>query len=992
MKKQVCSSLLALTMTMGTVAPAMAAEVEVNVQSAECSCTTACTEDNRNADCAICGAEGAQLTDCAAVVVQDNANDEPQETNAENGFEYAVNEDSEATITKYTGSDTAVTIPSELGGKPVIAIGNYAFEKNTTVTSLTIPEGVKRIGSNAFAYCNVKEVTIPKSVESIGDRAFHSCYGLETGMIYYGGTEDDWNALKDNIGSDNDPLLNARNIIYAENPSDYAYSVNDAGDGVTITAYNGAAKRVIIPSELDGKPVTAIGNEAFRENTTITSVNIPEGVTSIGDGAFYGCSSLVGITIPDSVTTIQTTSFAMCTALTSITIPKNVSTIEASTFSYCTALESITLPKGLTFIDSMAFQHCDALKTVNYGGKEKDWKKIEIDPKGNDTLLAATRVYATVKVIQEGDFQYTVTGEDEAAIAGYTGSAKKIVIPSELGGKKITAIWEDAFEGYANMRYVYIPKSIQAIGENAFSQAFDNDRNRARFVCYEGTQDEWNAIDIKTGNGALSTEGDYEKLVRSYECGMSGDMVYQVSDDATTLVRYFGSDSKVKIPAELGGKPVSAIGDYAFSENNSLTEVTLPEGVESIGDYSFWLCTSLTEATIPKSVKSIGYGAFGECTSLKKVTIPKSVTSIGGTAFKGCSSLTEITIPEGVNTIEHDTFNGCSKLKEVTIPKTVTMIDTGAFNGCEALKTVYYGGSKTDWGKISNYGGNDPLLNANIICKEKPKICKGGKEVEISNGTHEMRIHGKSYGTFTFAWVESKAGWSIQNADGKYLSFDNGKLVLSDTAYAWKYDAKFYTTTEEKTTSSGWGWGWGWWGRPSTTTKTTNWYLVGDGTDLSVSKSASEADMKLYDATKSTEHSFGKWTPAEQGKHTRTCAICGETENGYCTYENGACAVCGALDPENASVSVSATVTKRTSGGGGWWWSRPTTTTWQAKITATGTGVDIDKVEYSEDGKYYITGTSFTSETEITKFYIRVTDSKGNVTNWLYENGKVTQK
>ena len=270
--------------------------------------------------------------------------------------------------------------------------------------------------------------------------------------------------------------------------------------------------------------------------------------------------------------------------------------------------------------------------------------------------------------------------------------------------------------------------------------------------------------------------------------------------------------------------------------------------------------------------------------------------------------------------------------------------------------------------------------------KEKPKICKGGKEVKISNGAHEMRIHGKSYGTFTFAWVNDKAGWSIQNADGKYLSFDNGKLVLRDTAYVWKYDAKLYTTTEKKTSS-----GWGWWGRPST--KVTNWYLVGDGTDLSISKSDTNADVKLYDAMESTEHSFGKWTPAEDGKHTRTCTICGATETGDCTYENGACTVCGALDPDNASVSVSATVTKRTSGGGGWWWwNRPTTTTWEARITATGTGVDIDKVEYSDDGKHYLTGTSFTSDTEITKFYIRVTDSKGNVTNWLYENGKVTQK
>ena len=318
---------------------------------------------------------------------------------------------------------------------------------------------------------------------------------------------------------------------------------------------------------------------------------------------------------------------------------------------------------------------------------------------------------------------------------------------------------------------------------------------------------------------------------------------------------------------------------------------------------------------------------------------------------------------------------------------TLNKDDYKDFTGVEAaVNAVVRGKNITEQSEVDAMAKAIEDAIAALQYKEKPKICKGGKEVKISNGAHEMRIHGKSYGTFTFAWVNDKAGWSIQNADGKYMSFDNGKLVLRDTAYVWKYDAKFYTTTEEKTS-----FGWGWWGRPST--KVTNWYLVGDGTDLSISKSDTNADVKLYDAMESTEHSFGKWTPAEDGKHTRTCTICGATETGDCTYENGACTVCGALDPDNASVSVSATVTKRTSGGGGWWWwNRPTTTTWEARITATGTGVDIDKVEYSDDGKHYLTGTSFTSDTEITKFYIRVTDSKGNVTNWLYENGKVTQK
>ena len=1255
MKKQVCSSLLALTMTLGTVTPALAAETENNVQSAACTCTAACTEETRNMDCAVCGAEGAPLTDCAQVNAQDDTNNEQQTANAENGFEYTVTGD-EATITGYTGSAKSLVIPSELGGKPVTEIGIFAFALCGSLTEVTIPEGVTSIGNAAFSGCSsLTEVTIPKSVTSIGDSAFYNCDALKT--VYYGGSQTDWGKIS--IGSDNDPLLKAEIICAIQESNGFAYTVT--GDEATITGYTGSAKNIVIPSELGGKPVTAIADKAFYRYGKMRDIYIPKTVKAIGEDAFlyavseeeadsrirficyegtgkewaniaiqegnnavkpnddnfrigvYECSlsgdmvyqasddaaTLVRYFGSDSkvdipaelggkpVTEIREFAFADYRGLTKVTIPKSVSSIGQGAFAYCSSLTEVTIPKSVTSIEYAAFYDCGALATVYYGGTQEDWDALKKNIGDNNTPLLNANIICAIQ--ESNGFEYTVTG-DEATITGYTGSARSLAIPSELGGKPVTAIADKAFYGYKTPN-IYIPKTIKAIGEDAFEGTVLWDE--VRFICYEGTENEWANIVIQKGNSELDPEhADGVPWFRLYECNLSGDMVYQASDDAATLACYFGADSKVDIPAELGGKPVTSIGDYAFVYCSSLTEVTIPEGVTSIGVGAFGACSNLTKVIIAEGVTSIGERAFEGCSNLTKVIIPEGVTSIGGGAFRACSRLTEVTIPKSVTSIgdrafydcealatvyyggtqedwdalkknigednapllnaniicaiqesngfaytvtgdeatitgytgsaknivipselggkkvtaigdkafygyktpniyipktikaigedafegtvlwdevrficyegtenewaniviqkgnseldpEHadgvpwfrlyecnlsgdmvyqasddaatlvryfgadskvdipaelggkpvtsigrSAFEGCSSLTEVTIPKSVTSIGEWAFYQCEALATVYYGGTQEDWDALKKNIGerNDPLLNANVICKEKPKICKGGKEVKISNGAHEMRIHGKSYGTFTFAWVNDKAGWSIQNADGKYLSFDNGKLVLRDTAYVWKYDAKFYTKTEEKTSS-----GWGWWGRPST--KVTNWYLVGDGTDLSISKSDTNADVKLYDAMESTEHSFGKWTPAEDGKHTRTCTICGATETGDCTYENGACTVCGALDPDNASVSVSATVTKRTSGGGGWWWwNRPTTTTWEARITATGTGVDIDKVEYSDDGKHYLTGTSFTSDTEITKFYIRVTDSKGNVTKWLYENGKVTQK
>ena len=115
------------------------------------------------------------------------------------------------------------------------------------------------------------------------------------------------------------------------------------GDTVTITGCDKKASgALIIPATIEGKPVTSIGNLAFKSRYSgLTSITIPDSVTSIGSGNFYGCTSLTSITIPNSVTSIEFNAFLRCTNLTSITIPDSVTSIRLGTFVECTSLTAV---------------------------------------------------------------------------------------------------------------------------------------------------------------------------------------------------------------------------------------------------------------------------------------------------------------------------------------------------------------------------------------------------------------------------------------------------------------------------------------------------------------------------------------------------------------------------------------------------------------------------------------------------------------------------
>lgn len=259
------------------------------------------------------------------------------------------------TIKKYNGNDTVVVIPPTISSWPVTKIGEDAFQDNTTITSVTIPDSVTEIGANAFAGCtNLTSVNY----------------------------EGDWSNLT--IQSGNPAVEDAAKDAANEQLFDFEFILNNTA--VIVKHYRGAAADVTIPSRYKGKPVTVIDPVAFYNNSAVTSVTIPDSVTAIPDYAFGFCSQLTNISIPNSVTFIGFSAFNSCTSLKSITLPSSLSTIQSYAFYNCGNLKTIRIPVSVTSIGNCAFDVCPSLMTVTYPGSKTQWDDNITKGSNNDVL------------------------------------------------------------------------------------------------------------------------------------------------------------------------------------------------------------------------------------------------------------------------------------------------------------------------------------------------------------------------------------------------------------------------------------------------------------------------------------------------------------------------------------------------------------------------------------------------------------------------------
>lgn len=473
-----------------------------------------------------------------------------------------------------------------------------------------------------------------------------------------------------------------------EDTKGLTFSFSEDGQTVSITGFDGSRSVVEIPETYGGAKVTSIAAGAFRGQTMITDVVIPEGVTYIGREAFAGCSALVRVKIPTSVTQVGANLFegtpydstltgelvyinsilyrCQSDAVT-VSIRQGTTVIAEEAFINRVNLAAIVVPDGVSYIGSNAFKNCSALS------------QIEIPKSVRDIVANAfdgTKWYEDRKheMIYINDLLYRVPAE--------------IIVQSEqpTGSLRDKDAAELAKSGVATQIIPYTDVIVQGETTTICTLAFANTPVQKVQLPSTLTTIHYGAFQNCTALKQITLP------------------------ESMTFIEGGAFQNCSVLSSILVPQNVTYLGASAFSGCTSLTSATLPQAITRISSGLFENCSSLTTVQASSALTSIGSRAFAETSALSSFTFPQTLTAVGAESFTGsgivtanlpqsvtylgagafadCTKLVYAQVPAAIQAVRERTFRNCTELKNVSIPEGIRYIGAAAFQNDVSLQTV----------------------------------------------------------------------------------------------------------------------------------------------------------------------------------------------------------------------------------------------------------------------------------------------------------------
>lgn len=644
-------------------------------------------------------------------------------------------------LVKYTGTATSVSVP-----EGVKTIGAEAFADNTSLSYITFPKSLQSIENGAFSGCRyLNRVILPEGVRSIGNGAFADCDNLysvtipasltQIGTSVFAGCED----LKTiNIDKKNPNFVCEDGVLYNDD-------------------------KTIIYQVLAG-----------REKKTYT---MPNSVEEIKKYAFWGCENLEEVGISGHVERIGDYAFSNAAGLKSISLSYSVHSIGTKAFEDCRNLVDVTIPPSVSKIDPTAFDGCYRLNIIAEEGTPASdyFKEFEANNASRAEYEDSVSSNTNPHWVKD-----TTEPEKERASKPNVSDVENYVewdidSPGVLGRSKVVSrqavIFMDASSGT-----VYSGGS----GGGGESQSTES-------VAEGGTDD-------SNDDGALL-------------------------GDAIAYKAFYKDKSLLNFTFPAG---VKSIGELAFARSG-LTAVQIPYGVETIKNGAFYHCDDLGSVSIPSSVTEIEADAFTYTKwlnnwysgsnvneflvvgdgillaykgSSSQVTIPSNVKRIAPGVFKGHSEISQVTIPDSVKVIGEEAFSGCSGLVNISGGGSISQIRDRAFYGCP-IGTVRIPASVETIGLMA-FGGTGVTDSIVFLGNKIPKVSYEKSATRLSNDDYR----GDCFGDISVAVVNENVGKSDLEGtvlDWKQPGFSGQIYVLDGSINASKAEMLASTVPQAET-------------------------------------------------------------------------------------------------------------------------------------------------------------------------------------------------